>query len=177
MADPPRKSSLFRTGLSTLSSSRFLFLLFPLLVSGCGFAPVHGTSGHGQNLQNQLSIASPTNSDAFILVQELESRLGRNGDRYRLNYGINVGSERTIVAKAGDTIRYHLVGIVNYTLIDSHSNAIVAQGQTQNFTGYSTTGSTVETRSAEDSARERLMRILAEQVAKRLYAAAAITSS
>ncbi len=157
--------------------NRILFLLFPLLLSGCGFTPIHGTGGHGQNLQNQLSIASPTNRDAFILVQELESRLGRNGDRYRLNYDISIGSERTIVAKAGDTIRYHLVGTMNYTLTDVHSNEIVTQGQTQNFTGYSATGSTVETRSAEDSARERLLRILAEQVAKRLYAAMAVTST
>ena len=47
-----------------------------------------------------------------------------------------------------------------------------AKGEVENFTAYSTTGSTVETLAAERDARERLMMILASQITARLYAQA-----
>ena len=41
---------------------------------------------------------------------------------------------------------------------------IVASGNVQNFTGYSATGSTVETLAGERDAQRRLMTILADQI-------------
>ena len=48
----------------------------------------------------------------------------------------------------------------------------MASGSETNFTGYSATGSTVETLAGERDAFERLMRILADQIAARLLATA-----
>jgi LPS-assembly lipoprotein len=76
------------------------------------------------------------------------------------------------VTLTGETTRYSLVGQVDYTLTARDGGTVVASGQVGNFTGYSATGSTVETLAGERDARERLMTILADQLVTRLYATA-----
>ena len=70
------------------------------------------------------------------------------------------------------TTRYSLNGSADFTLTDATTGATVTKGQVSTFTSYSTTGTTVATLTAEYDARQRLARMLADQVVTRLLAAA-----
>ena len=71
-----------------------------------------------------------------------------------------------------NTLDHKVRSKVDYVLQNITTQAIVASGSVDNFTGYSATGSTVETLAAERDARERLMVILADLVTAQLYATA-----
>jgi LPS-assembly lipoprotein len=47
----------------------------------------------------------------------------------------------------------------------------VTSGQVENFVGSSATGTTVETLAGEQDAQKRLMKVIADQIIARLYAA------
>ena len=106
------------------------------------------------------------------LLAEIEQRLGRSDDpAYALALNITTRQERLAINRAGETTRFDLVGVADYTLRDLSSGAIVAAGKAENFTGYSATGTTVVTLASQQDAEKRLMAILAEQIVTRLYTA------
>ena len=148
-------------------------ILMPLALAACGFTPVYAPGGTAAKLQGQVLVQAPGTRDAYLLVQELERQLGRAADpRYGLKLSLTVTPEGLAVTRAGSVTRYNLVGRATYALVDIATETDVATGTVENFTAYSTTGSTVETRAAERDARERLMTILASQITARLYALA-----
>ena len=65
-----------------------------------------------------------------------------------------------------------IIGAAGYSLTRKSDGVVVASGSETNFTGYSATGSTVETLAGERDAYKRLMRILADQISARLLASA-----
>ena len=69
--------------------------------------------------------------------------------------------------------RIALLGRIDYALTDTASGETVASGNLRNVTNYSTTDNQLATQRAREDAEERLMRILADQVATRLLAAMA----
>ena len=66
--------------------------------------------------------------------------------------------------------RYNLNGSVDWTLTDRATATRVTGGRVENFTSWSATGSTVAGLAAEEDARLRLMRILADDIVARLLA-------
>ena len=148
-------------------------ILMPLALAACGFTPVYAPGGTAAKLRGQVLVQAPGTRDAYLLVQELERQLGRAADpRYGLKLSLTVTPEGLAVTRAGSVTRYNLVGRATYALVDIATETDVATGTVENFTAYSTTGSTVETRAAERDARERLMTVLASQITARLYALA-----
>ena len=145
----------------------------PLALAACGFTPVYAPGGTAAKLRGQVMVQAPGTRDAFLLVQELERQLGRSGDpAYGLKLSLTVTPEGLAVTRSGSVTRYNLVGRATYTLVGIADEVEIAKGEVENFTAYSTTGSTVETLAAERDARERLMMILASQITARLYAQA-----
>ena len=157
------------------SSDRRGFLLGAgalLTLSACGFAPVYGPGGAGNRLLGQIALDDPGTPDAYQFNRRFEERMGRGVNApYRLGVQIQTNSQDLGATSVGNITRYRLIGRVFYTLRDG-SGAAVAEGRTNAFTGYSTTGSTVATLAAERDARERLMTILADQVIDKLILAA-----
>lgn len=152
-------------------SRRSILLIAPALLAGCGFAPVYGTGGAAAGLRGKIVVDSPEAPDDYLLVQDLEETLGRAAaPLYRLSVALRTSTQGQAVTAAGDITRFSLVGQADYTLRAIGTDTIIASGSVDNFTGYSATGSTVETLAAERDARARLMRILADQIATRLYA-------
>ena len=82
-----------------------------------------------------------------------------------------VTEEGLNIDTTGNIKRYDLIGAVDYVLRDLSDGRAVVTGRVENFTGYSTTGTTVATLAAEQDAQKRLMVILADQIVTRLYAA------
>jgi LPS-assembly lipoprotein len=119
-------------------------------------------------------VQDPTDKNGFDLVERLEERLGRpEAARYDLTFKITTETVGVGITTANEISRFNLKGVVEYTLTERATGAEVTGGRVQNFTAYSTTGSTVAVLAAEEDAATRLMRILADQIVARLAAAAA----
>jgi len=106
-------------------------------------------------------------------VQNLEQNLGRTaaaGTDYLLDVKVRTASQGQAITASNDTTRYSIVGTATYTLTGKESGAVMASGEVRSFTGYSATGSTVDTLAAERDARHRLMVILSDQLVTQLYA-------
>ena len=143
-------------------------------LSACGFAPVYGPQGGGSALQGAVALADPVTRAEYLLVQRLEDRLGRaTTPRYRLEVVLSTRTQGLGTSAEGDTTRFHLVGTARYTLKSATQDTVLVQGDTDAFTGYSATGSTVATLAAERDALARLMVILGDQITDRLLLAAA----
>lgn len=172
------------------SFDRRTLLLMPLALAACGFTPVYGPGGTGTALRGKILIDAPDNQDSYYLVENLEERLGRAAvPEYNLSFTVATSEQGQAITAEGDITRYSIVGTVDYTLRRAADDAIMASGRVNNFAGYSATGlavpvddkdrgkgslnaSTVQTLAAERDARERLMVMLADQIATRVLATA-----
>ncbi len=157
-----------------LLSDRRTFLLGGLgLLAGCGFSPVYGPQGSGSVLQDNILLDEPKSSSAYLFVREFETRMGRgtNG-KYGLSYSISIEDSAIAIDQSDVTTRRNLVGTVTYALRDLNGGAVLKTGRETNFTGYSTSGTTVATQAARRAAFERLNVILADQVITQLIAVA-----
>ncbi|MFK7750954.1 MAG: LPS assembly lipoprotein LptE [Sedimentitalea sp.] len=153
------------------SFNRRFCLLTPLALAACGFEPVYGPNGAGSALRNKVLVDAPDTEATYLLVRNLELTLGRAAvPDYRLAVAPTITEEGQAVTAEGDITRYSLVGKANFSLTQFGTGTVLATGDVENFTGYSATGSTVETLAAETDARERLMKILADQITAQLYA-------
>jgi LPS-assembly lipoprotein len=153
----------------SLYSRRFLLIL-PLVLAACGFSPVYAPGGTASALRGKVEVAVPDSVDSYLLVQNLEERLGRPAQPdYKLALALAVVAQGQAVTAENETTRYSLVGRIDYQLIDITSDEVISEGSVDNFTGYSATGSTVETLASERDARQRLMVILADQITTQLY--------
>ncbi|WP_299600487.1 LPS assembly lipoprotein LptE [uncultured Tateyamaria sp.] len=146
-------------------------LALTLILTGCGFEPVYGPGGTGTKLQNRVQVDTPIDREGFLLVRQLEERLGRAGDpAYRLGIELAVREEARAIDPDGDIRRFHVIGDATYTLSDTATGAVLRSDTVDNFVGYSATGTTVATLSAKRDAVERLMTILADEIVLQLQA-------
>ncbi len=148
---------------------RRTLLILPFALAACGFTPVYAPGETAAALRGQISVQDPVNRESFLLLQELESRLGRGSGKYGLAFDLILAEPGSGLTPIGDISRFNLIGTVNYRLIDLETGAVIYQNATSNFTGYSATGDTVETLSAQLDARKRLMAILADQITAELF--------
>ena len=163
---------------------RTLLLALPLMAAACGFTPVYGPGGIGNALYGQIAIQAPEDilsdneTDAYLLVRNLEDRLGRpQSTTYTLDLSISTRSEGQAITLDNEITRYSIVGTVGFTLTRVADGAIAASGTVAGFTGYSATGSTVETLAGENDAHERLMMMLADQLNARILATADLSAT
>lgn len=156
----------------SLFNRRFI-LMIPLALAGCGFEPTYGPGGQATALYGKVRVDAPDGVNTYLLVRRLEEQLGRSPDpTYRLSMVLATGSQGQAITAEGSITFFSLVGSIDYILIDLASDTEVARGNVENFTGYSATGDTVETLAAQRDALERLMVILADQVARDLIVTA-----
>jgi len=141
-------------------------------LSGCGFRPVYAPGGGGAALDGQVAVRVSGGTIGFLLGQELQNRLGpAESARFRLTYSLAISSERVAVTAAQTTNRFNLVGRANYSLTDSASGKVIATGMADAFSGFSATGTTVATRTAQRDAFRRLTSQLADKIVADLIAA------
>ena len=149
---------------------RRTLLILPFALAACGFTPVYAPGGTAAALRGQVTVQDPADRESFLLVQELETRLGRGSGKYGLAFDLVLVERGLGLTPTGDTSRFNLVARVNYRLFDFATERVIFSNSTSNFTGYSATGDTVETLAAQRDARERLMAILADQITAELFA-------
>lgn len=142
------------------------------VLAGCGFEPVYGPTGGARALLNNIKVDDPTDSPTYILVRELEDRLGRGDDSADYGLSFSLTTERKSVGKtvAQVTSRYDILGDVTFALRDLTTNQVITSGKVNSFAGYSATGSTVSELAAETDAYERLMVLLTDRIVAQLQA-------
>jgi len=146
-----------------LSSRRGLLLALCALPA-CGFTPAFGPGRSAQGLINQVRVVAPDTVAGFALRTAIEDQLGRPSvPTYTLELTQQDTRDVAAVAVDGDTTRFDIRGSVDWVL-GSDVGGFVGGGTVQTFTSYSATGSTVATQAAEDDARDRLARALADLV-------------
>lgn len=149
----------------------------PLALFACGFEPVYGPGGGGRALYGNVRVDAPQGVNTYLLVRRMEEQLGRSTDpAYRLSMVLEIGIQGQAITASGAITYYSVVGAIDYTLRDIGGARTVHEGSVTNFTGYSATGNTAETLSAQRDARERLMVILADQVVRELNATVDLSS-
>ena len=161
------------------SFDRRTLLILPLALAACGFQPVYAPGGAASALDGKVQVSAPNSAESYLLVQNLEQRLGRSagsGSQYKLKVDVSTTTRRLAVSTANETNRYNIIGKVNYSLQRSKDGKILASGEVDNFVGYSAAGSTVDTLADERDAKERLMVILSDQVVTRLYSTPDLTA-
>jgi len=161
------------------ATSRRAVLALPLLalLAACGFEPVYGPGGTGTALRNQVLVAEPSSVESFLLVEALEYRLGQpNSPAYKLDYALSIVQEGQAITPNNETTRYSVIGTLDYKLHPIGQDTVLAEGRIESFTGYSATGTTVETFAAERDAHVRLMDLLADRLVGRLQATAKLGS-
>lgn len=155
-----------------LFDRRTLLITCVAALTGCGFTPAYGPSGPATKLLGQITPDAPATRDEQLLVQHLETRMGRSDHgNYSLGYQLSFVQERMAVTADNITTRFNIVGSVTYALRDAGTDAVLTTGKVNSFTGYSATSSTVATLASERDARERLATILGDQIITRLIAA------
>ena len=154
-----------------LSNRRTFVIACAAALAGCGFAPAYGPAGPATKLLSRITVDAPETRDEQLMVQQLETRIGRTGNgRYALGYTLSFIEERMAVSADNITTRFNIVGSATYALRDADTDEILTTGKVNSFTGYSTTSSTVATLASEEDARERLSLILADKIVTRLIA-------
>lgn len=144
-----------------------------LALAGCGFTPAYGPAGGASALRGRIALSDPEDRAAFDLHARLEDRLGRaEAPVFRLDSKIATRRLSGGITEANAVTRFTLEGSADWSLVRLASGEVALRGRAESFTGYSATGSTVAGLAAEEDARARLMRILADQIATRLIAAA-----
>lgn len=139
-------------------------------LAACGFTPVYGPGGPGTKLFGKVRAADPKTVDDFAFVRRVTERLGPPQDAsYDLEYQLLIAVVPQAITPDEITTRYSLNGSAEFVLRDRSNGQIAAKGQVNNFTSYSTTGTTIATMSAEQDAHDRLAFMLADQVITRLY--------
>ena len=158
-------------------------LLLPLaaltLAAACGFQPVYAPGGAGSALYGKVSVSAPNSVESYLLVQNLEQRLGRSADSskdYSLGVKVSTNTRGAAITTSNETNRYTIDGNANYILKSNETGQVLVSGKVSDFVGYSASGSTVSTLADERAAKERLMVILADQIIARLYSAPGLAS-
>ena len=149
-------------------SSRCGFFLAALALAGCDLVPVNGANTKFKLLRNTVLVQAPTNRVEFELVRNLEVQLGQAVSKlYDLQYKLSVYEDIVVVSAAQEINRFSLVGLLEYSLVDSGGVVLLTE-TAKSFTGYSATGTTVATQRSKRDAYDRLMVILAKQVSNSL---------
>lgn len=145
-------------------SSRRGVLFALCALPACGFTPAFGPGRSAQGLINQVTIIAPDTVAGFALRTAIEDQLGRpTTPVYTLELTQQDTRDVAAVSVDGDTTRFDIRGSVDWVL-GSDAGGLAGRGTVQTFTSYSATGSTVATQTAEDDARDRLSRALADLV-------------
>jgi len=148
------------------------------LTTGCSFRPVYGRQGQGRALRGAIRLADPVTRDDFQFVTAFEDILGRpNTERYQLSYTITKEEIGGGVVQNFGATRVQIFGTLEYSVVDLAAQAEVANGEVSNNTTYSTTSTQLATLTAKEDAELRLMRILAEALATRLYTEPGLTAA
>ena len=148
------------------SCEMYSFISIFTRLGACGFKPIYASGSQvGRGLQN-IKLSAPTNREAYIFARSFEERLGRNlGASTTLQYNISIYDQGLDLR---DVSISQKIGSVSYQLIDEAGGDVIASGNVEGFTSYSSEGNLSV--ASQHDASERLLIILADRVISKLAA-------
>lgn len=150
---------------------RLLALLLGLiaapLLTGCGFTPVYATADNGgaPGLRGvRLANVSTSETALPIITRAFERRTARGGDaEYDLDLVVREGATSLAVQIDDSVTRYNYRVAANYTL-RKRADGSVIKGRASAVASFNVVSSQYSTLYAEEAAREKAARVLAEEV-------------
>jgi len=145
-----------------------------LLLSGCGFHSVYGAHGKdGSPVAQELSLISITNipdRPGQMLKNDLIDRFyGKNGrpaqPKYKLEVKLRTTEEDLGLLADATTSRAVINSYGDYTLTDISGKEKLASGTAHSVTSFNTLNQQYSTQVARDSATQRTIDEVSEQIA------------
>ena len=134
-----------------------------LYMSACGFSPVYEAGSPLSSKLSDIYIAEPNTHPEYLLVRNLEERLGHNPNaNLLLKHDVWVYEEDIAYGAA----RVQIVGQVGYHLISRDDERVIASGKVVSFAGHMPNNPLYQT--SKSAATERLMQILADKLITKL---------
>ena len=149
-------------------------LVLCLWLAACGFTPLYSESAPARAINGQFIIENEeSGAFGFALNERLRSRLGdTDSGPYLLRIDTQIKVEERAIRADRSVLRFNLDGLAQFAVLDAATGTIRFQDSARSFTAYSAIASPFATRAAEDDARDRLARALADQIVLRLAATA-----
>ncbi|WP_427453278.1 LPS assembly lipoprotein LptE [Litorimonas sp. WD9-15] len=114
-----------------------------LVLSGCGFTPVHQSTANGSllqdiNVQVEKGDNVADNQAGFLLTQRLRDRMGDGGvaPRYRLEIEPDYSRRRLGITDQDVASRYDITVKAKYRLYDAKSGDQVARGDVSSISTF-----------------------------------------
>ena len=155
-----------------MTQARLLSLMMLLALSGCALRPVYagGASGPVATSLSAISVAPMPNRAGWLMRNALVDRLGgeNNGATYRLEVelddaitGFGIRGDRSITRERR-TLR------ARYRLVQLSNGLVLLDATAGSDAGIDVVSSPYATVAAEQTALERLARVVADQIVARL---------
>ena len=137
--------------------------------SACNYTPAFAPGGVGDGLKGSIAVKEPSDRNEYTFATRLEERLGQpQNARYRLNYSIVTSTKGVGRTPTQQITRFSVTGTADYQIYDTADELAVHSGKVESLTGYSATVPLTSAGAATRDASDRLMVILADQVAVRV---------
>lgn len=146
-----------------------------MLVSSCGFEPLHGRQQSGESASSalrQISVPPIPERLGQLLRIELTNRLSPNGPprvpAYVLDVSIVESKQNLAVRKDATATRANLIVTATFSLRDVQTDENLLDGTVRSINSYNILDADFATLSAEADARRRATRDLATEIRSRL---------
>jgi LPS-assembly lipoprotein len=155
--------------------SAILLMVAALVLAGCGYRPMYGSSATNPGVAGSLaaiSIPEPTDRPGQLIRNELISSMqaGKGEEKYLLNLTTTVADNGVIQKKQPAVTREAILITTNYELIDRATGKVVTKGTTFARVPYDVIRQPFADMQAQKDATERAAREVGADIRTRLAA-------
>ena len=154
---------MFQDEYSMLLFNRRKFVFLFSAVAGCSFTPVFKLQNSPEYLKGKIEFPKPKNRETYILVSRLEENFGPL-EKVLFKLSVSTSVNKKGFGGLGNISRYNLPGSASFVLTEVSTGKVIISDEVNTFTSYSASAQTLATETAERSARDRLMKALADQI-------------
>ena len=152
-----------------------LLMVAALVLAGCGYRPMYGSSATSPGVAGSLSsisIPEPTDRTGQLIRNELISSMqtGRGEDKYMLNLTTTLADNGVILDKQPSVGRQAILITTTYELIDRSTGKILTKGTTFARVPYDVVRQPFADMQAKKDATERAAREVGADIRTRLAA-------
>ena len=140
-----------------------LFIIFLLLISGCGFSNLNKLTNY-----NNISVETPSDKYNILFKNNLKKTFNINNfskTRYVLRSNISFLSSETLSASGSDTLNSTFAN-ASYSLIEAKSNKVISSGSIKTFPALSSSSSSIY---SNDMSVQHIKERLSFSAAKKVF--------
>ena len=155
--------------------STIVLMVAALVLAGCGYRPMYGSSATSPGVAGSLSsisIPEPTDRTGQLIRNELISSMqtGRGEDKYMLNLTTTLADNGVILDKQPSVGRQAILITTSYELVDRSTGKILTKGTTFARVPYDVVRQPFADMQAQKDATERAAREVGADIRTRLAA-------